>query len=146
MIKEKEILEAQLKGSLLYFTQYFYTILTGKKFIVSNPIGRESHHIIISKALTRAIRLEIPNHRLVINVSPGSGKSTLSCFSIAWAFSKFPYSRFLYISYSKVLAAKHTEVIKRIMQLPAYNYLFGVKIRNDSKAKDYFQAHRDAPA
>lgn len=139
IVEEKELLEAQLKGSLLEFTKYFYPILTGRAFIVSCPMGRESHHITICRALTKASRLEIPNHRLMINVSPGSGKSTLLCLWVAWTMANYPDSRFLYISYSKVLAAKHTETIKRIMQLPIYNYLFNVRIRHDSKAREYFQ-------
>lgn len=139
MIEEKEQLAARLRGSLLDFTKFFYPILTGREFIVSNPICRESHHITICTSLTQAFRLEIPGHRLLINVSPGSGKSTLLCFWVAWTMASYPDSRFLYISYSKVLAAKHTETIKRIMQLSIYSYLFNIKIRHDSKAKEYFQ-------
>jgi len=137
--EEKEILASELRGSLLDYTCYFYPILTGRKFIVSQPIGRESHHITICRSLTQAARLEIPNHRLLINVSPGSGKSTLLAMWISWTLAQWPDSRYLYISYSKVLAAKHTETIKRIMQLAHYNYLFDVRIRHDSKAREYFQ-------
>jgi len=136
---DKERLASELKGSLLRFTQFFYPLLTGRDFIVSNPPGRESHHITVCRALTQAARLEIPDQRLMINISPGSGKSTLLSAWIAWTMASFPDSRFLYISYSKVLAAKHTETIKRILQLPHYDYLFGVKIRHDSKAREYFQ-------
>lgn len=141
MIKEedKENLAHRLKNSLLDFTIYFYPILTGRDFIVSQPIGRESHHKIIAGALTKAARLDLETMRLMINVSPGSGKSTLLCMWIAWSLACYPDSRFLYISYSKVLAAKHTETIKRILQLPIYNYLFDVRIRHDSKAREYFQ-------
>lgn len=136
---DKEKLSSELKGSLLRFTQFFYPLLTSRDFIVSSPLGRESHHITICKALSRAHRLEIKNQRLLINVSPGSGKSTLLSMWIAWCISQNPDSRFLYISYSKSLAAKHTEMIKRIIQLPHFEYLFGVKIRHDSKAREYFQ-------
>lgn len=139
MKEEKEVLASQLRGSLLEFIQYFYPILTGRDFIVSAPKGRESHHITICRALTSAARLEIPNHRLLINVSPGSGKSTMLAMWVAWSLASYPDSRFLYISYSKVLAAKHTETIKRIMQLAHYQYLFDVRIRHDSKAREYFQ-------
>lgn len=140
-VKDDEIEQfaSELRSSLLDFTQYFYKELTGRDFIISRPIGRESHHEVIATSLTQAARLEIPGQRLIINVSPGSGKSTLLCMWIAWTLAKYPDSRFLYISYSKVLAAKHTETIKRILQLPDYQYLFEVKIRHDSKAKEYFQ-------
>lgn len=136
---EMEALKSELLGSLLGFTEYFYPILTGRKFIISQPIGRESHFITISRELTSAFRLEIDGHRLLINVPPGHGKSTLLIFWVAWSIAHFPDSRYLYISYSKSLSAKHTETIKRIISLRQYKYLFGVEIRHDSKAKEFFQ-------
>ena len=136
---DKEQLASELRGSLKTFTEFFYPILTGREFIISQPTGRESHHITLCRCLSQAARLEIPNHRLLVNISPGSGKSTLLAMFVAWSMAKYPDSRFLYISYSKVLAAKHTETIKRIMQLSEYNYLFDVRIRHDSKAREYFQ-------
>ena len=39
-----------LSRSLLKFTQNFYTLRTGRKFELSNPVGRESHYITICKA------------------------------------------------------------------------------------------------
>lgn len=79
------------------------------------------------------------NTNLIINVPPGHGKSVMLSMWVAWALSKYPNSQFLYISYGKVLATKHTEFIKRIISTPHYGDLFGVKIRHDSKAKDFFQ-------
>ncbi len=134
-----EELAHELRGSFLSFIKYFYTLLTGREFIISQPIGRESHHLIIARALTSLSRLEIPTHRLMINVSPGSGKSTILSMWVAWTLAQYPDSRFLYLSYSKSLAAKHTETIKRIIQLQLYEHLFGVKVRHDSRAKEYFQ-------
>lgn len=136
---EKEQLAATLKGSLLEFTKTFYPLLTGRDFIVSNPAGREPHVITICRALTQCARLEIPAHRLIINVPPGHGKSTLLSMWVAWTLATYPDARFLYISYSKVLAAKHTETIKRIVSLAHYRYLFDIQIRHDSKAKDAWQ-------
>jgi predicted phage terminase large subunit-like protein len=135
----KDEIASKLRSSFIEFTKFIYPILTGRDYIISCPLGRESHHIIIARALSSACRLEIPNHKLLINVSPGSGKSTMLAMWVAWTMSSFPDARFLYISYSKVLAAKHTETIKRIMQLAQFQYLFNVRIRHDSKAREYFQ-------
>lgn len=139
MDKESEELASRLKGSFLEFTKFFYPILTGRDFIVSNPIGRESHHITIARELTRCLRLEIPTQRLNINIEPGSGKSTLLSFWTAWCFAHYADCRFLYISYSKDLATTHTSNIKRILQLAHYKHLFGVEIKYDSKAKEFFE-------
>lgn len=136
---DKEVISAELKGSFVTFCQHFYPLLTGRQFIIPYPDGRESHIITISKTLTKACRLEIPSARVIINTPPGSGKSTLVAMWIAWSLAQYPDARYLYISYSKVLAAKHTETVKRIIQLPHFNYLFDMKIRHDSKAREYFQ-------
>lgn len=137
--QDKELLASELRGSLIRFTQFFYPLLTGRDFIISNPAGREPHQITIARALTRAARLQLKDQRLLINVSPGSGKSTLVTMWVAWTMATYPDSRFLYISYSKSLAAKHTETIRRIIQLPHYKYLFDVSIRHDARGKEFFQ-------
>lgn len=129
-------LAAKLKGSLLLFIQAFFPILTGREFIISRPKGRESHFVTICRALTKCTRLE--SLRLLINVPPGHGKSVMVSFWIAWCMAKWPDCNFLYISYSKTLAAKHTDTVKRIMSLSQYKVLFNVHLRDDSQAKDAF--------
>lgn len=137
--RDKETQGALLKGSLFEFIKFFYPLLTGRTFLVSKPPGRVSHQVTICRELVRAFRLEINSQRLMINVSPGSGKSTLVSMWVAWCMAQYPDSRFLYVSYSKDLSRKHTETIRRILQLPHYQYLFDVEIRHDSRGKELFQ-------
>ncbi len=136
---EKEELASKLKGSLFEFTRTFYPLLTGREFIISNPVGREPHIVTICRALTRVARMEIPSNRLVISVPPGHGKSTMMIMWVAWTLASYPDSKYLYISYSSSLAAKHTETIKRVISLAHYRYLFDVSIRHDSRGKEFFQ-------
>lgn len=133
---ENAEIAAKLKGSLLLFIQAFFPLLTGREFIISRPIGRESHFITICRALTKCTRLE--SLRLLINVPPGHGKSVIVSFWIAWCYAKWGDCNFLYISYAKTLAATHTETVKRIMMLSQYKALFDVHLRDDSQAKDAF--------
>lgn len=130
-------LRAELWGSFLLFTRTFFPLVTGREFAISAPHGRESHFITIARELTKVSRLQTPN--LLINVPPGHGKSVMLSMWIAWNMSRYPDCQFLYISYGHELAAKHTEFIKRIMSSSHYKDLFGVYIRHDSKAKDYFR-------
>lgn len=139
MTDDLDELRAQLWGSYLLFTRTFFPIVTGRDFVISNPPGRESHFITIGRELTRTARMDPENTNLIINVPPGHGKSVMLSMWVAWLLSKYPNSQFLYISYGKVLATKHTEFIKRIISTPHYRDLFGVTIRHDSKAKDFFQ-------
>ena len=71
---------AKLKGSLLLFIQAFFPILTGREFIISRPVGRESHFITICRALTKCTRLQAL--RLLVNVPPGHGKSVIVSFGL----------------------------------------------------------------
>lgn len=131
---------AQLWGSFFAFVQVFFPLVTGRPFTISNPLGRESHFITLSRELTKVFRLE--TNSLLINISPGSGKSTLMCAWVAWTLSKYPDSQYLYISYGHELASKHTEFIRRIVSNSYYRDLFGVKIRSDIKAKDHFMTEQ----
>lgn len=134
---EVKLEKAKLLGSFLHFTKVFYQYLTNRPFVISEPIGRESHHITIAKELTKIARLQ--ENRLIINVPPGYGKSTMCCYFIAWCMAMYPDSNILYISYSEELSSKHTFTIKRIMSHPAYKRYFGVELRSDSTAKGNFQ-------
>ncbi len=141
MLKNTDIdlddIRAQLWGSFLDFIQTFFPMVTGRDFLISNPNGRESHFITVSRELTKVARGE--SRDLLINLPPGFGKSVMVSMFVAWTLSRWPDSQYLYISYSKSLAAKHTDFIKRIIQLQQYRDIFDVHIRQDSRAKDFFQ-------
>lgn len=130
-------LKAQLWGSFILFIQTFFPLVTGRPFFMPQPTGRECHFITISRELVKVSRLEILS--LLINMPPGYGKSTMVSFWVAWTLSRYPDSQYLYISYGKHLATKHTEMIRRIITTPHYGDLFGVYIKDDSRAKDSFQ-------
>lgn len=132
----KDSREALLSDFLL-FTRYFYKILTGREFKLSNPVGRESHFITISKALEDCFYN--PDQRLYIGIPPGHGKSTFLIFWVPWTMAHYPDSKYIYVSYSLDLAAKHTETIRRIIQLPEYFKLFGINICRDARGKEYFR-------
>lgn len=134
---EKEEQASLLRGSLLEFTRVFFKYLTGRDFIISNPICRESHHITVCKALTQINRLNVL--REIINLPPGSGKSTLVSMFAAWCWAKYPDSNFLYISYSHDLAVKHTAFIRSIISSSLYVELFDVHLDTESRAKDSFK-------
>jgi hypothetical protein len=125
-----------LLGSLLLFTRFFFKLRTNREFHIQEPVAREPRQITICRELTNVLLGETAN--LLINIHPGSSKSELCIHFVAWALARYPDCNFLYISYSKELAEKHTHTIKRILELPAYQQLFNVQIRNDSAAKGKF--------
>lgn len=137
MSVDKEILKSKLLNSLLLFTRTFYKLRNGRDFDLSYPIGRECHYITIARELTLCFKLQ--TNRLIINIPPGTAKSTMLKYFIAWAFAHFPDCQFIYISYSHDLAATHTADVKGIMELIEYKVLFEVDISRESSAKDNFK-------
>lgn len=119
------------------FSRVFYELKTGRKFIVSNPMGREPHVITVARELKAAFNLEVS--RLLINIPPGHHKSTLVCLWIAWCYANYADCNFIYISVSHDLAEKHTAFIKEIIEMPLYKQIFGVELQSDSKAKGKFK-------
>lgn len=134
--KEEEA--SRLRGSLQEFTRFFTKHITNRDYIESQPIGRESHQIIICRELTAMTRMEHPNENLLINVEPGSGKSLQICMWIAWCYTHNPHCNFIYVSHSQTLAAEQTAFIRLIMTSRIYEYLFEVYIAKDTRAKDHF--------
>lgn len=136
---EKDFIDTKSKllGSLLYFTQTFYKLRTGRDFELSCPAGRESHYISICKELTDVFYGKC--RRLIINVPPRYGKTELLIHFVAWTLAHYPDSNYLYLSYGLGLAKKQTQTIRQIIGLPHYKKLFGVDISIDTSAKDNFE-------
>ncbi len=130
-------LRFRLLNNFFTFTQFFFGERTGRKFIVSQPASAESHFVTIANTLVDVFAGKIT--RLIINLPPGWGKSELLRSFICWGMARYPDANHLYISYSHELAAAHTQTIREIMSLPIYRNLFGVSIRRDSSAKDFFK-------
>lgn len=137
--KDREFYLDKLVNSLLYFTQIFFYLRTGRKFEISYPPGRESHYISICRALTKVF--DGKTKKLIINVPPRYGKTELVIHFVAWVLSQYSDSNFLYVSYSHSLAKKQTQTIRNIISLPEYRDLFKVKLKEDTSAKDNFETN-----
>lgn len=129
-----------LYADFLTFARFFFKRKTGREFKLSCPDSNESHFISVARELTDIFHLK--NKRLSINIPPGWGKSELCKAFVAWAMAYYPDSKFMYISHSFELATLHTASIKQTMTMPLYKRLFGIEIRRDSSAKDFFMTEQ----
>jgi len=127
----------ELLKSFMCFLRYFFELKNNKPFVLSHPVGRQSHFLTIRDELEKVFNLE--TNRLIITVPPGYAKSTMLVYFVAWTLAKYPDSNFLYIAYSQELAEKHTGTIKEIITMPAYKHFFGIELMPDSKAKSNFK-------
>lgn len=122
--------------NFLLFIRTFFKLRTGRDFELSCPPSRPSHYTTIAEALHGVLIGK--TKRLIINVPPRYGKTEMVIHFVAWALARYPASNFLYISYAHNLAARQTQYIRDIISLSQYKSLFGIALRSDSQAKDYF--------
>lgn len=128
---------AELQASLTSFIQFFYKLRTGRAWMPTHPICRESHLITIARTLTQVSDGEIT--RLLIHCPPRYGKTELMIHFIAWCMARYPSSNWIYVSYSHSLASKQTQTIREIISHPVYRKLFGVELSKSTTAKDNFE-------
>lgn len=129
---------AELLGSLLLFTQHFFRQRTGNNFNISRPPSREPHQIQICRMLMKVFRGEVT--RLFINIEPRSGKTEFLINFMGFCLAHYSRCKFIYTSYSSVIATKQTESLRELLMLREYQKLFpDTKVSQNSSAKDDFK-------
>lgn len=119
------------ESSLLQFTRYMHVAMR-------REWHDNWHQAEICAALERVVLGTVK--RLIINVPPRSGKTELAVkMFMAWGMGINPASQFIHASYSKRLAAANTYAVRGMMQTEAYQAIFPVGLKEDSKAKDEFR-------
>src|SRR5690625_2441770 len=127
---------ADCRSDLLAFTR---TMFRARKGADMKP---NWHQEAICNALERVVLGDTT--RLIINISPRSGKTELAVVSfIAWATGIYPDSEWIHASYSKRLATNNAYGVREVMRHEVYQEIFPwVKIRDDSSAKDEFRTEQ----
>lgn len=131
------IAAAELLNDFLLFLCYFYKKKNGREFIISRPLGRRSHHIIIAEEFVKCFYLQ--SNRLIINVPPGYAKTTMLTYFMAWCYAHYPDCQFIYVSYNEDRAMAATKECRDIVALREFKELFGVTINPDARAGSNWQ-------
>ncbi|MGE0829238.1 MAG: phage terminase large subunit [Hyphomonadaceae bacterium] len=117
------------------------TFVAGAMPVLSSgaPFLRNYHVAAISFQLERVIKGEC--RRLLITCPPRHLKSiTASVCAPAWALGKNPRARFVCLSHTNELAAKHHDDCRRLMASPYYRTLFPtVRIAADKNTASEFR-------
>lgn len=88
----------------------------------------------------RVFRDEPKLYDLVINVPPGSTKSTIcSQMFPAWVWTRMPYAQFICISYAERIALKDALRMRDIVESTKYQRLFKIELRVDLNTKGLFK-------
>jgi predicted phage terminase large subunit-like protein len=94
----------------------------------------------LQEAAERVFRREPKKWDIVINVPPGTSKSTVcSVMFPAWVWTRMPQARTICASYSHILALDLSRKCRDIIQGDKWRSLFGeIELREDQNTKGYF--------
>lgn len=94
----------------------------------------------LQEVAERVFRGEDKTHDIVINIAPGSSKSTIvSQMFPAWCWTRFPPARFICASYAKDIALKDSVKTRDIIQSDKYQDSFPeIELRPDENMKGLF--------
>lgn len=129
----RSVLAKELQGSLFAFLREFWPIVCDKPLVVGWHIEYLCRE---SQALFERILNGEPSLDLVINIPPGSTKSTiLSVMLPAWVWTRKPSFRIITSSWENDLAMKSARLSRDIISSPKYMSLFPhVVLRDDMSA------------
>jgi predicted phage terminase large subunit-like protein len=127
------------KDSLWDFVQEFWNTITNEPLIPNWHMPVLCYNF--QKVVERVIAGKKKQHDLLINVPPGTSKSTIiSIMGPAWAWTKAPWLQFICCSYAEALSDDLANKCRDVVNSEKYRKCFpGVEIRADQAAKRYFQ-------
>ena len=123
------------KNSLYEFLKQAWPIIEG-----NTPFMDNWHLEVVAQHLEACYRREIK--RLIINVPPRSGKTTLISIAFpAWIWLQNQEEKFVYASYANSLSLDHSRKCRMLIESNWYQSISNGKIKfvKDQNAKGYFQ-------
>lgn len=134
-----QIRAEQCRRSLFEFMKEFWSEVS-----TSEPTWNW-HLDYLSKELERMmyrVANRMPKeYDLIINISPGTTKSTLCSMMLnAWVWTKWPWLRFINASYSGALSLEHSEQCRDLIRSEKYKLLFPyIELKPDKDTKSNFK-------
>ena len=125
----------KLKESFYEFFKYFWDV------IVKEPLVENWHLKVIcdeiQRVMTRVFLREKKDYDLIINIPPGTTKSTITSIMLpAWAWTQDPSLRFITGSYSSDLAMEMSVKTRDLILSDKYQRLFPfVQVSKDQNTK-----------
>lgn len=125
---EKRMLKYMLENDGMQFMRYFFKAREGSQMI------RNWHHYVIEHVLQSVYTGKI--NRLIVNIAPGYSKTEQVVINfIARGLALNPRSKYIHASYSSDLVLENSSKIKDIITSEAFQQLWPMSVRVDSKSK-----------
>lgn len=133
MTQEEKFLLA--KKVLLSFKDY---VLWIHKLAQGSDYDMTEGHIKVCDMLQKHAEGKLARRNLMINVSPGFGKSLLLQYYITWCFARSKHCMFCYVAYGEKLIKKLSRESRNLMMMPEWEELFGKEMDpNDKSVLNY---------
>jgi predicted phage terminase large subunit-like protein len=127
------------KRSLFYFVKEFWG-----EIIPETPVWNWHIEYLceeLQEMITKVKKREDKDHDLIINIPPGTSKSTIATIMApAWAWAIDPTLRVLTVSYSASLSTDHALKSRDIIRSEKYRAYFGeIQMRKDQDNKTHYK-------
>ena len=119
------------KKLLLNFKEYVIWI---HRLAQGTEYDMTSGHILVCDKLQERAEGKNKKRNLMINVSPGFGKSLLLQYFITWCFARSKHCMFCYVAYGDRLIKKLSRESRNLMMLPEWEELFGKEMDPGDKS------------
>lgn len=121
-----------------YFIKTFWTTVSREKLVANWHMPYLAAEI--QEAMELVFAGQPRKHDTVVNISPGTSKSTLfSIFLLPWAWTRMPHLRFIGASFTESLAFDLSGKSRQVVNSPLYKALFPeIQIRKDTDSKGHW--------
>lgn len=143
MLLDRNKLDASVcRDDFFWFLQRFWSVVVQEKPVWNWHIEYLCREL--QEAGERVIRGEPKQHDLVINIPPGTTKSTIvSVMFPAWMWIRMPHCKIISVSHTHKLAVKLARYTRDVVLSEKWTSLFGpINLREDQNAKSFYENMR----
>lgn len=138
-VQDPWAVQAELcRRSLYYFLQVVWNEISGDTLRLNWHLEYLAKEL--EKVAYRVANEEPKEYDLIINIPPGTTKSTLvSIVYPAWCWAKWGWMKFINASYSGALSLEHAEACRTILRSETYRNMFdNIEVKLDKDTKTNF--------
>ena len=138
-LTREQIQAERCRRSFYYFFKTFWDVIIPEKFTDNWHIEYLCNEL--QEVMTRVFNREASLHDLVVNIPPGTSKTTIATVMLpAWSWINDPSVRSMTASYSAQLSADHSVKSRDIIKSDKFKRLFpGLNIRQDFDNKTHYK-------
>ncbi len=136
---KNESIEATLcKRSFYYFFKHFWDVIESEKLVDNWHIKYLCDEL--EKVALNLVERKPKLHDLVINIPPGTTKSTICTVMFpAWCWAIDPRIRTISSSYSNSLSIDHAIKSRDLIRSDRYQSYFGIELKDDQSGKSQYK-------